>query len=418
MAAALRDAAGTRTAVYPIGGGTSLSYGMRPDRPGLGLLTTGLNRIVDYPAGDLTITVEAGLPVAELNRRLTNKRQCLPIDVPRSDIATIGGVVTTNTFGPRCYGYGTIRDYLIGVRAIDGRGEIFSGGGRVVKNAAGYNIPRLLAGSLGTIGVVTQVTLMVRPRPEGLAFVVCDVSDFDTAECLLASLSRSQTLPVVVELLAGQLPPGGPWAATPQDAAARMIVGFDGGQAEVEWMTGRLLKEWGSAEDASLTTLMGEDAERLGDWLAEIPNDIQIHVLPSAVVPLLEEIVEQVPGVSIQAHAGNGVVGLRIGQREADSHILPEHKSGQPSAEVAEEPEPPIDGFAEIVREKLRPAAVAAGGVLTVLACPENVELTSLDIWGPAGSGTTVMRTIQEQFDPAGILNPGRFPSRSCDNAE
>ncbi len=215
VAAVLRKAWRAKTAVYTIGGGTNLAYGLRASRRGVGLSTAALDRVLDYLAGDLTITVEAGLTIAELSRRLASQNQWLPIDVPRAERATIGGVVAANTSGPRRYAYGTIRDYLLGLRAVDGRGTVFAGGGRVVKNAAGYNIPRLLAGSLGTLGVITEVTLMVRPLPKCSALLLCDAADFETAECLLVALNRSRTFPVAVELLAGRCRPGCPWATCP-----------------------------------------------------------------------------------------------------------------------------------------------------------------------------------------------------------
>ena len=112
----------------------------------------------------------------------------------------MGGAVAVDAAGPRRYGYGTIRDYVLGLRGVDGRGTVFSAGGRVLKNAAGYNLCRLLAGSLGTLAVVTQATLLVRPLPETSALAACDLRDLAAAERLLAALVGSGTLPVAVEL--------------------------------------------------------------------------------------------------------------------------------------------------------------------------------------------------------------------------
>ena len=159
--------------------------------PGIGLSTAKLNRVIDYPADDMTVTVEAGITISELNKLLAEKRQWLPVDVAFPDRATVGGAIATNAAGPRRYAYGTMRDYLLGFTAVDGTGTIFSGGGRVVKNAAGYNMCRLMAGSRGTLGIITQATLMVRPLPEAAALLACEVPDFDLAEKLLASLVRS-----------------------------------------------------------------------------------------------------------------------------------------------------------------------------------------------------------------------------------
>ncbi len=122
VARVVRDCATSGLAVYALGGQTSLDVGLPGRRRGIGLSLAGLNRIVDYPARDMTITVEAGLTIADLTSALAAENQWLPIDVPQPDRATLGGAIATNTSGPRRFGQGTIRDYVIGIRAVDGRG--------------------------------------------------------------------------------------------------------------------------------------------------------------------------------------------------------------------------------------------------------------------------------------------------------
>lgn len=129
VAEMVRMAGEKGTALYPIGGQTAQHLGLTPRREGWGLSMTQLNRVVDYPARDMTITVEAGITLDELAKTLATERQRLPIDVPFPERATLGGVVATNASGPRRYGCGTIRDYVIGISAVDGRGVAFKGGG-------------------------------------------------------------------------------------------------------------------------------------------------------------------------------------------------------------------------------------------------------------------------------------------------
>ena len=135
---------------------------------------------------------------------LAAEGQHLPIDVPRAAEATIGGVVATNWSGPRRYGHGTIRDYVIGINAVDGRGTPFKGGGRVVKNVAGYDFCKLLTGSLGTLAVVTQVALKVKPQSESAAAVVGECADLAIAENALSALAMLETPPVAIDLLIGE----------------------------------------------------------------------------------------------------------------------------------------------------------------------------------------------------------------------
>ncbi|HJT77552.1 MAG TPA: FAD-binding oxidoreductase, partial [Gemmataceae bacterium] len=161
----VRRAAAQGQALYPLGGRTMLGLGLPPARPGLGVDLRALDQVIDYPARDMTITVRAGIPLARLAEILAAENQRLPIDVPRADRATLGGALATNASGPRRLGFGTLRDYVIGLSAVNDEGQETKAGGRVVKNVAGYDLCKLFIGSLGTLGVITQATLKLRPLP-------------------------------------------------------------------------------------------------------------------------------------------------------------------------------------------------------------------------------------------------------------
>ena len=400
VAEVVRGAWESGTPIYTIGGGTGLDYGVRPTRPGLGLSLAGLDQVIDYPARDLTITVEAGVTVAELAGRLASERQRLPVDVPRAERATVGGVVATNPSGPRQYLWGTLRDYVIGVQAVDGRGTAFSGGGRVVKNAAGYNICRLLTGSLGTLGVITQVTLMVKPMPETSALLARDVADLDAAERLLVELVHSKTLPAAIELLVGPAWQDDHGLSTESaSAAGRLVVGFEGTSAEVDWMIEELGGEWRRSSGVSPSEIRGDSCTGAWHRLTECPVEgpgadaaarltAEINVLPSATVDLIRLLVEVDPECLIQAHAGDGII----------------------RAQFSREPRQ----MAAVLADRVRPAAAEAGGSMVVLSYPGSVQLSRSDVWGPATGGAAVMQSLKSGFDPKGILNPDRFayPSR------
>jgi glycolate oxidase FAD binding subunit len=381
VADAVRDADGKGLAVYPVGGGTSLDYGARPTRPGVGLSLANLSRVIDYPAADMTITVEAGLTISALAKRLADERQRLPIDVAQPDRATIGGAIAVNASGPRRFAYGTLRDYVLGLTAVDGAGRVFSGGGRVVKNAAGYNVCRMMVGSLGTLGVVTQVTLMVRPMVEASAFLVCEVPDFAVAEELLAGLISSPTRPAAVELLAGRQADGdlllGPML---EGNVGRLHVGFEGSTAEVDWMVERLRAEWAGCGAAAPMSVPTSRAEPLWRWLTEFRADLEIHLLPSALVGVVTELLEMDPGCAIHAHAGDGVIRV---------------KCPRPLEE---------DGVA-----RLRAIASVAGGKTTVLKRPEGAAWSAAAILDIPNAELGVSRAIKDRFDPKNTLNPGRF---------
>src|SRR5262245_38483222 len=149
-----------------------LDLGLPPSRSGLGIDLTALDRVIDYPARDMTITLEAGITLARLQALLAKEGQRLPVDVPRPEQATLGGALATNTSGPRRFGFGTWRDYVIGITTINDQGQETKAGGRVVKNVAGYDLCKLHIGALGTLGIISQVTLKLRPLPEENALVV------------------------------------------------------------------------------------------------------------------------------------------------------------------------------------------------------------------------------------------------------
>jgi len=394
VAEVVRDAAANGTAVYPVGGGTAidgqggrrrspakillegdvpLDNNLRP-RPGIVVSTVALNRVIDYPADDMTVTVEAGVTISELNKKLAEKRQWLPVDVAFPDRATVGGAIAVNAAGPRRYAYGTMRDYLLGFTAVDGTGMIFSGGGRVVKNAAGYNMCRLMAGSLGTLGIITQATLMVRPMPEAAALLACEVPDFDLAEKLLASLVRMPVYPVAIELSAGCPHEGNPlFGPMLSGNVGRLCVGFEGSAVEGEWMLARLREEWTSLGMTAPVLMPNMATDKLWRWMAEFPANARINVLPSKTIETIVELLEVVPICAIQAHAGNGEILMGNGERE----------TGEGSIQWSV-----VDGC-RFYRSANASAQREAGDGCVI--APE----------------TRVMRAIKERFDPANILNPG-----------
>ena len=322
--AAVAEASRSRTAIYPVGGATSLDYGLAAKTPGIALSLAKINRVVDYPARDLTVTVEAGITLAELDRHLAAEGQWLPIEVPRPNQATLGGVVATAWCGPRRYGWGQVRDYVIGINAVDGRGLPFKGGGRVVKNVAGYDFCKLLTGSLGTLGVIGQITLRTKPRPERSTIVACRLHDWALAEKLLAGLVTSAIRPAAIELVAGpawnDLLPG---AVVP--AVAWLLVGLDGCDEQVPWMIDQLQTEW--REQGAVRSETIEPAATANVWhrltefvaggespTAVSPMVVKASLRPSAVVDFVRLAVEIDPAASVQAHAGSGIVVVRFAE--------------------------------------------------------------------------------------------------------
>lgn len=383
----VREAYQSATVIYPFGGGTSLGFGLAAKEKGLGLRLTALNRVVDYPSGDMTITVEAGITMSTLAAELARHGQRLPIDAAQAEQATLGGMIASNFSGPRRFGYGTLRDYVIGISAVDGRGTPFKAGGRVVKNVAGYDLCKLLTGSLGTLAVITQVTLKVRPVAEAAAFAGCACRSWDEAERLLTSLVTSRTTPAAVEYIRGPHWQNDDFLASSAADGGRVLVGFEGSKSEVDWQIDQLSREWqeqGAAVDVAREEQAQVVWQRLVDFAAvDAPLVVKANVRPSAVTSILRRLCEIDPQVSLQSHAGNGIV---IG---AFSEFSPHDAS-------------------RILIRQLQPAAVAAEGNVVVWSCQAD-ELTRQATWGAAPSDAALMRAVKEQFDPKRLLNRGRF---------
>lgn len=376
----LRSASNSQTPVYPIGGGTSLGVGLLAQRHGLGLQVGDLNKVVDYPARDMTITVGAGITIRQLTELLSSESQQLPIDAPQSDIATLGGLIATNHSGPRRFGHGTMRDHVIGIRAVDGRGNAFAAGGRVVKNVAGYDFCKLLTGSFGTLGVITEVTLKLKPVPKAVAMVHCRPANLEQAEELLAGLVNSATTPNLIELLGGSA-----WSdLTGIDAGISLLVGFEGTQVEVDWMVGQIQTEWSAADVASNALTDREECDALLDRLVEFPSNdaaamvVKLTGVPSGTTRCFDALRGADPGVSIQAHAGNGVL---IGR-------FSEYPGGTTN---------------------LKSIAASVYGSATILSNPGGAEMTHHNVWGVADVPFDVMKQVKDTFDPDNVLNPGRF---------
>ncbi|HEY2412931.1 MAG TPA: FAD-binding oxidoreductase [Pirellulaceae bacterium] len=389
--AAVRSSFESGTPLYPTGGGTSLNFGLPAKDQGTGLSLLGLNRIIDYPARDMTITVEAGVTMKQLADTVAKEGQRLPVDVPQAEKATIGGVIATNWNGPRRYGEGSVRDFVIGISAVDGRGNEFKGGGRVVKNVAGYDFCKLLTGSMGALGFITQVTLRLKPIPGQSALVACSVPDGAAAERLLAALINSTTTPVAIEILAGPEWKGDPALSdlpNSSPTALYVVAALEGAAPEVEFMVAQLMEEWREL-GVEMPLVVGETAalwQRLIEFSAagDSPLVLKANVVPSGTTALIDAARRLDPDCSIQAHAGNGIVLMKMSKF-------------------------PASGLSRALLGNLQPVAAAHHGQVVILSNPSGVEMTHQSVFGMTDSPLELMRELKRRFDPKDILNRGRF---------
>jgi glycolate oxidase FAD binding subunit len=382
----VRSASAEGTAVYPFGGQTQLGLGNPPIKAGLAVDVRGLDRVIDFPARDMTITVQAGIGVDRLQRLIAAENLRLPIDVPQAERATLGGILATNVSGPRRLGYGTLRDYVIGISAINDEGNEFKAGGRVVKNVAGYDICKLLVGSLGTLGIISQVTLKLRPLAEEQALLTLGCNP-DGLEAMLAGLHATRTRPVCVELL-NRLAAEAVFhrvAMSVPASAWTLVVGYEGNEEAVRWQVQQLVMEVGAA--SHLEARVGFPAQPLWAALtecaggAEAAMSFKANVLPSTVADFCRAADRDPDRPILQAHAGSGIVRG--------------HWADVTETRAAE------------LRAVWRAQAERGQGSVVVERCPSAWK-RSIPVWDAVPDGW-LMRTIKEKFDPRRTFNPGRF---------
>ena len=263
VAAVLVAAGEAGVPVTPWGGGTAMAVGSPPSRLGLVLLLGRLTRLVEHEPGDLTATVEAGMTVQALQEALGRRGQWLSLDPPHAAKATIGGTLSANVAGPRRHLYGGCRDLLIGLTVVTADGAIVKGGGRVVKNVAGYDLPKLFIGAFGTLGVIVEATLKLRPRPDADRVVVARFERLKDAGVAARTVMASDLLPSALELLDGEAIRA---LGLGRAEGAALLVGVDGMADQVDWQCReieRLLEPVGLRE---ARVLDGAERDRL--WQA------------------------------------------------------------------------------------------------------------------------------------------------------
>jgi glycolate oxidase FAD binding subunit len=257
-----------------------------------------MNRVLELAPEDMTVTVEAGITLAALQLELARHRQWLPIDPPRAERLSIRELLANDLSGPRRFGYGTIREHLIGMKVLLADGRIIKSGGKVVKNVAGYDLAKLFIGARDSLGIIVEATFKLRPLPEIEEFFCAHVS-LDDLSARLRTLLESPVTPMVMD-------------AYPSNGQVTMVVGFAGTRAEVEWQRKEAAAlgfstALGSRRSQTAATGGAETLEYdLEFWEGEGAVR-KVSVLPSRIILTLMELRER-PWI---ARLGNGVIYYR-----------------------------------------------------------------------------------------------------------
>ena len=382
-------------AVVPWGNGTLMHIGAKPQRYDVALKLDLLNEVIDYPAADMTITAGAGVCLGALREVVAQEGQFIPLDTPRAAEATLGGLVATNAGGPLRFTEGTLRDMLLGLKVVQADGTVVKAGGRVVKNVAGYDLCRLYNGSLGTLGVIVEVTLRVRPKPEAEATVWCELDDPEAAEPAIAAILESELTPVFIEYLnapgAESVGPKGldGWAG----GRPALVLGLDGAPEDAAWQIEELPKVIGAEQSQAVLRLEAEVQTEVRERLSNFRNPTDCLLIGKAGI-LSSEVIRFIGqagaagaddglAVEAEAHAANGIVYLKM------RGSLPE------------------DAQVEVLGKWDQLARDCGGSFVIESASPSVKE--RVDVWGPTRGDIHLMRSIKKTLDPNGTLSPGRF---------
>ena len=379
VASALKAADDAGQAVAAVGGGTQLDLGMPPRRLDQIIETTGLNRVVEYEPADLTVTVEAGMRFADLQKRLGEEGQFLALDPPAADGATIGGVIATNASGPLRFAHGTARDLVIGTRVANPDGTLTRAGGRVVKNVAGYDLNKLYVGSLGTLSIIVELSFKLAPIPPAADSVVGQFADVEAARTVANTVVHSSLSPLAIELL-------GPGAAAAAGLPRASLLVFRVGgypqavERQVRDLSALIVQHGGQRVDASSTTW--DDLARMRVTARQRDVVLKAAAPISASATLVDILSKRLEGLEplVWSHAGSGVAYAAC---------------NPPTAEL-------LTGLRREV------AALSSNASLVIERCP-TVLKESIDVWGDPGASIALMRAVKAKLDPKNTLNPGRY---------
>jgi glycolate oxidase FAD binding subunit len=349
-----------------------------------------LDRILEHEPGDLTVTVEAGVAFDRLQAELGKRGQWLSLDPAASDRATVGGILASDASGPRRHLYGTARDLVIGLTVVGADGRVVRGGGKVVKNVAGYDLPKLYIGSFGTLGILVEATFKLRPRADVDRMVIARFDRLKDAGQAVRAVLASDLIPSALELVDGEtlrrLGPGG---------GAALLVGLDGIAPQVDWEVAeldRLLGPLGLVGSRVLDGPERDETWRALGGLGRPGHDGMAAVMKWAVLPTqLAELMDAGAaaaqrnglGAAMAAHAGVGIVTAVLSG------------GAEPGAVAA-------------TLTEWRALANGAGGHAMVEWAPLAVK-ERVAVWDAPGPTLRLMKGIKERLDPSGILNPGRF---------
>lgn len=370
LADALRHANDAALAVIPRGGGTKVGWGNPPQRVDVILSTARLDKIIEHVWADLTVSVESGCTIQKLQTALAQHGQRLAVDPLWPAQATIGGILSANDSGALRLRFGPLRDLIIGVTIVLADGTIASSGGKVVKNVAGYDLPKLITGALGTLGVITRAVFRVHPLPRHAR----------TLSVLPVTLEKMQQ--VVLAVQDSQLAHTALQVRVAHDAEPKVDILFEGTEAGIAAQEAQFRELAQPAVVNEASASVWSTSQEL--WNAgESAAVAKITMLPASIADTIQRI-------------------KRIAASRDSKWRLTMQATGIGWPRVDASPE-----NLHAALQSLRGELEASGGSLVALHQPTG--MARIDTWGQPGDALPLMRAVKNKFDPRNTLNPGRF---------
>jgi glycolate oxidase FAD binding subunit len=382
LARVVADCARANEAMIVWGGGTQQHLGGVPRRYDVAIQTTRLNRIVEYAPDDLTVTVQAGMTLGALQDELATRNQFLPLDPPLAHRATIGGILATNACGPLRLRFGAARDFTLGMSVVNASGAPVKFGGKVVKNVAGYELTKLHIGALGTLGIITQATFKVLPKPPEQSTFIAIFSDARAACEAITALWNLTTAPLALELFDANLAR----ALGIETKGFAIAARFGGTRAVVDAANEK-------ASQIARNIQIVPDA-LLWHRIADLPETLrvahttllQIGVPPASLNAALEKIAERANALKIEppqffAHAATATIYLAFSASDAPTIETIKH-----------------------LRWTLAPLHARV-----IIESATRAVKEQIPVWGEPGAEHFLTQRIKAQFDPKMLMNVGRF---------
>jgi FAD/FMN-containing dehydrogenase len=391
--------------VIPRGHGSKMGLGDIPIRADVILSLERLKSIIEFLPDDLTVTVQAGITLPELQRQLLPKNLTLPIDPPCGKatspvLATLGGIIATNSNGPGRLKYNSLRDLIIGMKVILADGTVIKAGGKTVKNVSGYDMTKLFIGSLGTLCVIVEITTRLAPLPETGQTILASFAELTQAANVVAKILGSELLPTSIELFS---PVGADLLGMPAEnfpslhsGQALLVIDIEDVKEAVNRQSVQIKQICESEKGLNVNTIQGRERDtllgKIQDWtMIDAESDLQVCCKVSVPIGRVAEAFQAIEDTAergkldtaIMSYAGSGIIYVIL----------------TPQTDQAQ--------FEETI-ENLALMAQQLGGSSIVEHAPAEIK-RNVDVWGATRSDIALMRKIKEQLDPKNLLNPGRF---------